>query len=128
MKEIPEKWSRPWIIMWAINSAAVIIAGFIMPPKPWAVVAALLFGVPEAIALLKKGDRFPPLTYVSAFFLPRWFIITAIGFLVGAIGASWLGFQERWQLAALLALFSWSQDHYDVTYSSRRKWLGSSDI
>lgn len=123
MKEVPKEWSKLWILMWLVNSLIVIISAFIVPPRIWAAIATALFGIPEVISLVRKGDRYPPLTYVSAYFLPRWLVVTLIGTLTGAVGAMWLGIDDGWLIAFLLGLFAWGQDHYDVTYSSKGKWL-----
>lgn len=122
MKERPSNWSRPWLAMWAAAACATVSLAFALPPRTWAVAAALLFGVPEAFALLRRGDRYPPLTYVTAHYLPRWLTVTLIGFLAGSIGASWLGFHRRWLLGALMALVVWAQDHFDITYETRADW------
>lgn len=118
-----ETWSRAWLAMWVASSVTTLAAAFLLPPKVWALVVSLLFGIPESIALMHRGDRYPPLTYVTAYYLPRWLTMTLIGFLTGAIGASWLGVRPRWMVGLILGLFAWSMNHFDVTYSSRARWL-----
>jgi hypothetical protein len=114
--ERPSQWARWWIFMWGIIAASLLVSAFFVPFRAWAVAAAIGFGIPEGVALLHKGDRLPPLTYVSAFFLPRWLIVTLIGFFTGSIGATWLGFHRPFSLGCLLALFAWAISHFDVTY------------
>lgn len=117
--ERPRVWSRAWLSMWVACAVTTIVAAFLLRPHAWAVVATVLFGLPEAWSIWKRGDRFPPLTYVTAYYVPRWLTMTLIGGLVGAIGASWLGFERRWFIAALFALHAWALNHFDVTYDSK---------
>lgn len=122
MRERPAAWSRAWVAMWAVSSCVLIGAAFALPPEPWAGLATLLFGVPEAWALWRRGDRYPPLTFVATHYLPRWAKAGAIGFLTGAVGASWLGFERRWLLGLLLGLHSWALDHFAVTHQTISRW------
>lgn len=123
MKERPSSWSRPWLAMWAVCACATVSMAFALPFRAWAWVAAALFGVPEAIALLRRGDRYPPLTYVTAHYLPRWLTFTLVGFLTGSIGAVWFGFRRPLALGAVMGLFAWALNHFDVTYDSRARWM-----
>lgn len=106
--------------MWPFLAGVSIISAFFLSPLEWSFVAAVCFGIPEIIAISKHHDRYPPLTYVTAYYLPRWFTMTTIGFLVGAIGGIWFGFSRPYSLGALLGLLTWSISHFDVTYSEKR--------
>ncbi len=121
-REIPSQWSRPWLVMWALLAPTLLVAAVLMPFRLWALLVALAFGVPEAVGVWHKGDRLPPLTYIAAWFLPRWMVQTLVGFAAGAIGAVWLGFPRPLQLGALLGLVTWALDHFGVTYSGRHAW------
>jgi hypothetical protein len=114
--ERPREWSRAWLAMWAVVAAGLLASAVILPFRVWAIVATVAFGVPEAAALIRRGDAYPPLTYVTAYYLPRWLTVTLIGFGTGSIGAVWLGFGRPLALGGLLALYSWAISHFDVTY------------
>jgi hypothetical protein len=114
--ERPSRWSRPWLAMWLVVAVGLISAAFLLPFRTWAVLAAVCFGLPEGIALLRRTDALPPLTYVTAYYLPRWLTFALVGALTGSIGATWLGFDRPLRLGGLLALYSWALSHFDVTY------------
>jgi len=117
--ENPDEWAQWWIVMWAIISATLIALAFIMPFEAWAVCMALGFGVPEGIALLRKQDAYPPLTYVTRQYLPRWLTFTLLYGLIGTIGAFWFGFKHPGRIGALFGLLGWITTHFDVTYNDK---------
>lgn len=120
-------WRKWWIAMWAVAFTALVVSAFIVDFKTWAGAAAVGFGVPEGFAIWDGARRFPnkrerykapypPLTYVTRFYLPRWLTYTLTGGLTGAIGASWFGMPQPWAVGGVFALFSWLIEHWEVTY------------
>ena len=118
-KERPSEWARWWVWMWALIAAALIVGAFVLPFRTWAWAVAIGFGIPEAIGVWSKGDRYPPLTFVTAWYLPRWFIVSLVGFLAGSIGGTWFEFPRPWALGALLGLSFWGLDHFQVTAATK---------
>jgi hypothetical protein len=114
----PANWNTRWILMWVVLSAILITLAFFVPFWPWWLIAAAIgFGIPEAISLLKKDDSLPPLTHTIRHFLPDWLAFPLIYGLLGTIGATWLGFPHPWRLGGLFGLLGWLTDHFSVTYS-----------
>lgn len=116
--ERPRRWSRLWVALWAVDVGVLVPAAFLLPFRRWSALAALLFGVPEAVGLLRRGDPYPPLTFVVRRFVPRWACFTLLYGLWAAASAWWLGFPHPERLGALFALLGWAQNHFDVTYSA----------
>lgn len=115
--EVPESWSRLWLVMWVAIVAALLGAAFSLPFEHWALAATVGFGLPEGFALLKRADAYPPLTYVTRHFLPKWLAFTLIYGLVGTVGTFWFGAQHPLRMGALAALLGWLTAHFDTVYS-----------
>jgi len=118
-KEMPAEWSRWWVWMWAAIAVTLLAGAFVVSFRMWAWAVALGFGIPEAIGVWTRGDRYPPLTFVTAHYLPRWLTATLIGFFTGSIGGTWFAFPRPWSLGALFGLAFWAIDHFTVTYDSK---------
>lgn len=102
--------------MWVVLTAILLVSAFFLPFPYWAAAVLVLFGVPEAIGVRRRGDRLPPLTYVVRRYAPRWIVVPVVWAFAGAAGGSWFGFVHPWRLAALFALVGWLTNHFDVTY------------
>lgn len=112
------RWSRPFVVVFALVAIASLCALPFVSAGLWLAVAGGAFALLEAIGLRRHGDALPPLTFISRRYLPRWATVTIVGFFVGLAGGVWLGFAHPWAIAALLALYSWAESHFDVTYDS----------
>lgn len=66
-EEDPSRWSRWAKWLWAA----------------WAGLTLAFFAVLETIGLRRKGDAWPPLTYVIRRYLPAWLFFAGLGALVG---------------------------------------------
>lgn len=110
------RYSRAWVALWVASCAALLALVPALGVWHWLTVALVLFGVPEVIGLLRRDDAFPPLTFVLRRYVPRWLTHTAVSGAWGAVSAYWLGFPRPWAVGALLALYGWLGDHFDVTY------------
>jgi hypothetical protein len=135
MNSVPANWSRLWVVMWFVTSPALVVAAFHTPFWLWVILAAIGFGLPEGVSLVRKSDRFPPLTHTIRHFLPNWVAFPLIYFGIGAVGAHWFGFDNEFGLGGLMALLGWLTDHFALTYSaedpypfSTRKWKRSIGI
>lgn len=115
--EVPKEWNRWWLVMWVLVSAALIVSAFVVSFHQWAAAVVAGFGIPEAISLLKRDDAFPPLTHTIRHFLPSWLAFSFIYFLLGSVGATWLGFARPFRLGALFALLGWLTEHFSATYA-----------
>lgn len=120
-EEDPEVWARWWVWMWALIFTGLMAAVFFVPFTTWAVVATFSFGIPEGIGLLRHHDPYPPLTYVTRYYLPRWATFTTMYALVGSCGAYWLGFAAPWRVGGIFALLGWLTEHFDTTYAGNRE-------
>lgn len=120
-------WKKWWVAMWCVVATALLASAFLFSFKLWAVLVTAGFGVPEGFALWDGARRYPnsrdrhrapypPLTYVTRYYLPRWLTYTATGGLTGAIGAAWFGFPSPLAVAGVFALYSWLLEHWEVTY------------
>jgi hypothetical protein len=115
--DVPAHWSKPWLVMWLVNSVVLISSAFFVDVGPWTIMAAVLFFAPEAVSLAKKNDALPPLTHAIRHFLPNYLAFPLIYGALGGAGAKWLGFERPSGIAALMALLGWLTDHFSVTYS-----------
>jgi hypothetical protein len=115
--EVPDGWALWWVLLWAGIAAVLVGYAFSAPFNRWAVAATVAFGIPEAFALLKKADAYPPLTHVTRHYLPKWLAFALIYGLVGTIGSFWFGAQHPTRLGALAALLGWLTAHFDSVYS-----------
>jgi hypothetical protein len=114
--------------MWLVMTVMLMAAAFVVPVTRWWILAAAGFGIPEGFAIWDGQRRYPdrmkrhlapypPLTYVTRYYLPRWLAYTLTGGLVGAIGSSWfVTHPSPWLAAAVFGLFSWLIEHWEVTY------------
>lgn len=108
-----------WVAMW-VASCAVLLAMFVGGCSPAAFVTAMvvLFGVPEAIGLVHRGDSLPPLTYTVRRFVPRFapdIMTVAIGAWMAAV---WIPTAHHRALVALAigGTVGFLLNHWDVTY------------
>jgi hypothetical protein len=114
----PANWNRLWLLMWLVSTVGLIVAAFHVPLAVWVALAAVGFGVPEGVSLVKKDDDLPPLTHTIRHFLPNSVAFTLINFALGSIGAHWLGFDDRkWGVGVLFGLLGWLTDHFIGTYA-----------
>lgn len=114
------RWNRWWLALWATTVAVIVPLAFLVPFRRWSLLAAALFGLPEAVGLLRHRDSLPPLTFVIRRYMPRWLTFTVMDGLLFAAGAWWLGFGATFslKLGALGALMGWANNHFDVTYDT----------
>ncbi|MDX1622210.1 MAG: hypothetical protein R3320_14530 [Nitriliruptorales bacterium] len=115
--DAPEGWNKAWLLLWAVVSVALIVLAFVLTFQQWALLAAVGFGVPEAISLIRRNDAYPPLTHTIRHFLPSWLAFTLIYCLLGSIGATWLRFDRPFHLGALFGLLGWLTDHFSAIYT-----------
>jgi hypothetical protein len=75
---------------------------------------------PKGISILRREDRYPPLTHTIRHFLPNWFAFPLIYFFFGAIASRALGFgyPRNLHVGGLFALLGWLTDHFTATYSA----------
>jgi hypothetical protein len=112
--------------MWGLVSAGLLAAAFFIPFWPtWLVLAALFFGIPEAIGVARKDDAYPPLTHVIRHFLPNYLAFPLIYFFFGSIAAQWLEFPRPFRVGGLFGLLGWLTDHFDDTYAGDDPFPGS---
>jgi hypothetical protein len=116
--DVPTPWSKAWLTMWVVVLVAVPVAAFFLTFSEWSILATVAFGVPEGLSLVRQNDAFPPLTQTIRHFLPSWFAFPYIYFMLGSIGATWLGFANPFRLGALMGLLGWLTDHFTVTYAN----------
>jgi hypothetical protein len=102
--------------MWGVVSVTLLVLAFFLSVEWWAGSAAIGFGVPEGISLMKRDDAFPPLTHTIRHFVPSWLAFPLIYFLLGSIGATWLGFSRPFHLGGMFGLLGWLTDHFTVVY------------
>jgi len=114
--EASVRWSPAWVAMWILFSIALVSAAFLVPFWSWLTLAGLLFGIPEAIGLLKHKDSLPPLTFVVRRYIPRYIWFPLMYGAFGGIFAFWLGIAHPTRWAAMWALLGWLTDHFTVTY------------
>jgi hypothetical protein len=96
-------------------------SAFLLPFRRWSMLAAVLFGVPEAIGLMRHRDSLPPLTYVIQRYVPRWLAFPLLRGLLWAGAAWWMGLRPEVCLAVGVtgAADGWISNHFDVTYDAR---------
>jgi hypothetical protein len=116
--DVPEPWNRAWLGMWFVVLIAVPISALFLSFYRWSAVAAIAFGLPEAISLLSGRDSLPPLTQTIRHFLPGWFAFTYIYFMLGSIGATWLRFANPFRVGAIVGLLGWLTEHFTATYAN----------
>lgn len=120
LAERPELWKRWWLGLWAVAASSLLGLAFVLPFGRWVLAATIGFGLPEAFALLRRDDGYPPLTHVLRHFLPKWFTFAAIYALVGTIGSYWFGARHPTRMGALAALIGWLSAHFDTVYTEGR--------
>lgn len=128
-RDIPDSWSRWWLVMWALTSTTLLVLAFRIPFWPdWVVATVPLFFFPELFAIRRSRDRFPPLTHTIRHFLPNWFAFPLIYFFFGAIAARALGFgyPRNLHVGGLFALLGWLTDHFTATYREPDPFPGRS--
>ena len=109
-----------WVAMWTVDTA--ILIGLIVhrtPPTIWLTAVVVLFGVPEAIGLRRRGDAWPPLTYVVRRYAPRWSIKAALFGLAVVAALVWKDrphHEAIWVIDAIC--LGWADNHFDVTEAS----------
>lgn len=107
------RWSRPFVLMWAVNCLALAVMAFFLDLPHWLGTFGLLFFVPEMIGLLRHKDSLPPLTFVVRRYLPQW-LPTALTFGFGAMLATLWHSPLFWIGDA--AMCGWLTEHWAVTY------------
>jgi hypothetical protein len=114
----PANWNKWWILLWGVSSVTLLTLAFLVPFWPWWLLSAAIgFGIPEAISLIKRDDSLPPLTHTIRHFLPDWLAFPLIYGFLGTIGATWIGFSRAWRVGGLFALLGWLTDHFTQTYA-----------
>lgn len=114
-------WALWWIWLWTAVTTVLLILLFFLPFKTWAVLAVVLFGLPELIGIVKRDDAYPPLTHVICRYVPRWIAFTLIYAFTGAAGGHWFGFARPVALAGLVGLLGWFQTHFDVAFDAQKR-------
>lgn len=114
--EADVRWDRAFVALFAVAALAWLAAIPFVTPRVWVLGAGGTFALLEAIGLRRHRDRLPPLTYITRRYLPRWLTATLVGFFAGLAGGYWFGMAHPIQLASLFALYSWLEEHFDVTY------------
>jgi len=109
--------SKAWVVLWTAVALVLLSSVFAIPFGVWSMATLVSFGSMETIGLLKKKDKYPPLTYVMRRYLPRWLVFTTLYAYIGGVGAYWFTTSVRpWKFAALFGLLGWLTTHFDVTY------------
>ena len=109
-------WSRWWVMMFVGIAVVLLGAAFVLPFYHWCTAAAVGFGIPEAVGVWRKNDRYPPLTYIIRRYAPRWFAFPLIYGLFGAVASYWLGGPHPFRMGSLFAVLGWLTNHFTVTY------------
>lgn len=120
----PRGWNVWWVLMWGLTAPTLIVLAFVLPVTwtywwIWVGAAAVLFGLPEWIAIRDDRDRLPPLTHTIRHFLPNWIAFPLIYGFLGAVGARWVGagYPRFWGVGLMFALLGWLTDHFTITYA-----------
>src|SRR5439155_1587683 len=105
----PRQWARWWLWLWAIVAVVLLAALRFVSFEWWSLAMTVGFGSMETIGVVSQwrtgSSRYPPLTHVIGYFLPRQIALAAIGFWVGVAGGMWFAFPHPWKLGALLGLW-----------------------
>lgn len=121
-------WSKPWVAAWAFNVASWLAAIPLLSPFRWAIYTATAFFLQEGFALWHglrnypvKAERFrapfPPLTYVTRYYLPRWLTYSVFGAAVGSVGVAMsAGLLLYVRGGVIGGLYAWLIEHFEVTY------------
>jgi signal transduction histidine kinase len=116
-RRIPENWNKLWLAMWGVTSLTLLVSAFFVSFWIWLPAAIIGFLVPEIVSIVKQNDSLPPLTHTIRHFLPNWAAFPLIYFVLGSIGAHWLGYTEPLRVGALVGLLGWLTDHFVATYA-----------
>ncbi len=114
----PANWNKWWILMWGVSSVTLLTLAFLVPFWPWWLLSAAIgFGIPEAISLVKRDDSWPPLTHTHPTFPSR---LVGVPADLRAPGNHWCDMD--WVLTsvavgALFALLGWLTDGFTQTYA-----------
>lgn len=110
------KWNKFWVWGFALSMASWLLLIPFISAKLWLLGMGINFGILEGIGLKTTDDSLPPLTYICRRYLKRWMVAILVGFFTGLAGGYWFGFKHPLWMAALLALYSWGTEHFDVTW------------
>lgn len=107
---------REWSDWWTALFAGFAIGLVVMVPFlgfwHWWTLAAVFFGIPEAIGAWVKDDRYPPLTHIIVRYVHPEIGMTLLFGLAGGIGAFWFGFPHPGRMGALVAFVGWLVAHF----------------
>jgi hypothetical protein len=117
LQDSGDRWSRPWLVTWAVVALTLIILIFVVPFEVWALATLVGFGGLEAYGLWRADDAYPPLTDVIARYVPRWVAFSAIYGITGGAAGTWFGFHPA-RLALLVGLVGWFTAHFDVAFDA----------
>lgn len=119
-----DDWSTAWVLMWGISTPTLLVLAFTFPVTwtfwwLWLGAAAVLFGLPEYLAVRRSKDNLPPLTQTIRHFVPNWVAFPLIYGFLGAVGGRWLGagYPRFWGVGVMFGLLGWLADHFAVTYA-----------
>lgn len=121
-------WKKWFVALWAVNVTTMAALTFFLQPWQWAAVAAVALGGQEGFALWhgakhfpNKSDRFrapyPPLTYATRYYLPRWLTYAVYGSGTGAAGL-WVttGLPPVVRAGIVAGFYAWLIEHFELTY------------
>ncbi len=110
-------WNPAWVVLWVV--VVIVLLGMLVLDVSfwlWLPCAVVLFGVPEALGMLRPHDAFPPLTQVIRQYVPRWLAFTVIYGFVGLAAGNWFDVDNRWGVAAIAGVLGWLTTHFDLTF------------
>ena len=113
------QWDRRFLWLWGLSAVVLGVLFFRLSFREWSFAAGIGFGVPEAIGVFRRGDRFPPLTFAIRRYVPRWAAFPAINGFLGGAAAYWLSQPHPIRYLVLFGLQGWLLNHFDVTYDGR---------
>ena len=122
---LKDEWNTAWQVMWLLTSPIWAVLAFLFPIRPtwfaiWLGIFAVLFGIPEGIAIHRDEDAYPPLTHMIRHFLPDDFAFPLLYGVLGAAAARWLGVEPALRYLGVgigFAILGWVTIHFTVTYA-----------
>lgn len=106
------EWSYWWVAMFAFLAVRLVVYAFSLEFWHWWTLAAIEFGVPEAIGAWKQDDRFPPLTHIIVRYVHAELAMPLLYGSAGAIGAYWIGFARPEYIGGIVGIIGWLDAHF----------------